>query len=169
MCPTVDSYSPFTWYGVTDAENPLTQRSELALCSLNAYNTFSCLYNMRSLPLRFIRNLHGATFLIDFLGQVSSGWSQRQHVPMRYLGSEDTVLSFMHIFLFILLSHSHDQKYTMRGEIQTRMVLSRAIFMLQKKVYILEKDTENTKLKKCIKLAYYWPYMYKTYIDKVNL
>ena len=27
---------------------------------------------------------------------------------------------FMHIFLFILLSHSHDQKNTMRGEIQTR-------------------------------------------------
>lgn len=35
------------------------------------------------LTLRFIWNLHGATFLIDFLGQVSSGWSQRQHVPMR--------------------------------------------------------------------------------------
>lgn len=49
----------------------------------------------------------------------------------------------MHIFLFILLSHPHDQKNTMRGEIQTR----NGIEATEKGKYFERKDTENTKMK----------------------
>lgn len=108
----------------------------------------SSLYNMRSLPLGLYEIYMGQLFSLISLAKCPQGEVKGNMYLWGNFGKWGHGFIFMHIFLFILLSHSHDQKYTMRGEIQTRNGIEERGCLCYRKRYIFwKKDTENTKLK----------------------
>lgn len=137
----------------------LSQRSELgSLLPKCLQYLFLKSLQHEKLTHRFIWNLHGATFLIDFMAKdvlrVKSKATRTYENFGR--GSEDTVLSLCTSF-FSFCFPTHMTKSIQWGEIQTRNGIEERGCLCCKK-YIFWKKIQKTNWK-MDKLAHYWPYV----------